>query len=54
MRKLLVGLLACISLMAAGCDTMPERDPGYHIRDSSSAACERTLPFNDNRLQRQP
>lgn len=54
MRKLVVGLLACISIAVAGCDTMPERDPGYHIRDSSPAACETSPSLNLTRAQRQP
>ncbi|MFW6157963.1 MAG: hypothetical protein ACOC8E_01235 [Planctomycetota bacterium] len=39
MRALLVFLLAAVPLAAAGgCNTMPEEDPGYHVRHGPRAA----------------
>ncbi|MFO7900397.1 MAG: hypothetical protein R6V58_15225 [Planctomycetota bacterium] len=39
MRALLILLLAAVPLgAAAGCDTMPEEAPGYHVRHRPRAA----------------
>jgi hypothetical protein len=37
MRTLLFLLLACVGLGIAGCDTMPEEDPGYDVRIETHA-----------------
>ena len=43
MRTLLFLLLACVALGIAGCNIMPEEDPGYNVRIETPAPTGRAI-----------